>query len=37
MGSYIDTCVEVDGQWLIKEKIIDPWNSETAPVAGKEP
>jgi hypothetical protein len=32
MGSYVDTCVKVDGQWLIKEKIIDPWNSETAPM-----
>ena len=34
MGSYVDTCVKVDGQWLIKEKIIDPWNSETAPMVG---
>jgi hypothetical protein len=25
MGSYVDTCVKVDGTWLIKEKIIDPW------------
>ncbi len=24
MGSYVDTCVKVDGRWLIKEKIIDP-------------
>jgi hypothetical protein len=30
MGSYVDTCVKVDGQWLIQEKIIDPWNSATA-------
>ena len=30
MGSYVDTCVKVDGQWRIKEKIIDPWNSATA-------
>ena len=37
MGSYVDTCVKVDGQWLIKEKIIDPWNSETAPMVGKTP
>jgi hypothetical protein len=37
MGSYADTCVKVDGQWLIKEKIIDPWNSETAPMVGKTP
>ena len=25
MGSYADTCVKVDGKWLIKDKIIDPW------------
>jgi hypothetical protein len=31
MGSYMDTCVQVEGQWLIQEKIIDPWNSATAP------
>jgi SnoaL-like domain len=31
MGSYIDTCVKVNGHWRIKEKIIDPWNSNTAP------
>ena len=34
MGSYVDTCVKVDGTWLIKEKIIDPWNNETAPIVG---
>jgi hypothetical protein len=34
MGSYVDTCVNVGGQWLIQEKIIDAWNSETAPMAG---
>ncbi len=34
MGSYVDTCVKVDGQWLIKEKLIDPWNSTTAPMVG---
>jgi SnoaL-like protein len=33
MGSYTDTCVKVDGHWRIKEKIIDPWNSATAPIA----
>jgi hypothetical protein len=37
MGSYLDTCVKVDGRWLIKEKIIDPWNSETAPLVGATP
>jgi hypothetical protein len=37
MGSYVDTCVKVDGRWLIKEKIIDPWNSATAPVVGQTP
>jgi hypothetical protein len=35
MGSYVDTCVKVDGQWLIKEKSIDPWNSATAPMVGR--
>jgi hypothetical protein len=34
MGSYVDTCVKVADQWRIKEKIIDPWNSATAPLAG---
>jgi hypothetical protein len=34
MGSYVDTCVKVNGQWRIKEKIIDPWNSASAPMAG---
>jgi hypothetical protein len=34
MGSYVDTCVKVAGQWRIKEKLIDPWNSVTAPMAG---
>jgi hypothetical protein len=34
MGSYLDTCVKVDGQWRIKEKRIDPWNSASAPTAG---
>jgi hypothetical protein len=37
MGSYRDTCVRVGGQWLIKEKIIDPWNSATAPMVGPLP
>jgi hypothetical protein len=37
MGSYVDTCVQVDGQWRIKEKIIDPWNSATAPMVGHLP
>ncbi len=37
MGSYVDTCVKVHGQWRIKEKIIAPWNSATAPVAGQTP
>ena len=37
MGSYVDTCVKVHGKWLIKEKIIDPWNSETAPLVGTTP
>jgi hypothetical protein len=34
MGSYVDTCVKVNNQWRIKEKIIDPWNSGSAPIAG---
>jgi hypothetical protein len=37
MGSYVDTCVKVHGKWLIKEKIIDPWNSDTAPIVGIMP
>lgn len=35
MGSYRDTCVKVQGQWRIQEKIIEPWNSATAPMAGQ--
>jgi hypothetical protein len=31
LGRYLDTCVKVDGRWLIREKIIDPWNNETVP------
>ena len=27
-GSYRDTCVHINGVWLIKEKRIDPWKSE---------
>jgi hypothetical protein len=34
MGSYVDTCVKVNGRWLIKEKIIEPWNSASAPLVG---
>ncbi|HSF30187.1 MAG TPA: nuclear transport factor 2 family protein [Candidatus Tectomicrobia bacterium] len=34
MGSYVDTCVKVAGRWRIQEKIIDPWNSATAPMVG---
>jgi hypothetical protein len=34
MGSYVDTCVKVDGQWRIQAKIINPWNSATAPMVG---
>jgi hypothetical protein len=29
LGRYIDTLVRVDGAWLIREKIIDPWNDRT--------
>ena len=29
LGRYIDTCVKVDGGWLIKKKQIDPWNQDT--------
>jgi len=36
LGRYIDTCVRVDGRWLIKEKLIDPWNNETV-LAAKAP
>jgi hypothetical protein len=31
------SAVKEDGQRGIKEKIIDPWNSETAPMVGKTP
>ena len=34
MGSYVDTCVKVDGRWRIQEKIIAPWNSASAPMVG---
>lgn len=27
-GSYRDTCVRINGAWLIQEKRIDPWRSE---------
>ena len=27
-GSYRDTCININGVWLIKEKHIDPWKSE---------
>lgn len=33
LGRYIDTCVKVDGRWLIQEKLIDPWNNETVQLA----
>jgi SnoaL-like domain len=26
LGTYVDTCVKVDGRWLIKEKLIENWN-----------
>jgi hypothetical protein len=35
LGRYIDTCVKVDGHWLIREKLIDPWNNETVQMVGK--
>ena len=28
-GRYRDTCVNVNGTWMIQEKVIDPWNRET--------
>jgi hypothetical protein len=34
MGSYVDTCVKVNGRWRIQEKRIDPRNSATAPTVG---
>ncbi|MGH8066733.1 MAG: nuclear transport factor 2 family protein [Candidatus Entotheonellia bacterium] len=37
MGRYVDTCVQVNGHWRIKEKIIEPWNSATAPMVGHLP
>jgi hypothetical protein len=32
LGLYTDTVVKVKGEWKIREKVIDPWNSETAPM-----
>jgi hypothetical protein len=32
IGVYRDTVVRVKGKWLIKEKVIDSWNSETTPM-----
>ena len=29
LGSYRDTVVQLDGRWLVREKVIDPWNAET--------
>jgi hypothetical protein len=34
LGSYRDTCVNVQGRWLIAEKIIDPWNGTSVPTGG---
>jgi hypothetical protein len=34
LGSYRDTCVKVDGAWLIREKIIDPWSGSKVPTGG---
>ncbi len=31
-GYYLDTCVQADGEWLIKEKQIKGWDNETAPL-----
>ncbi len=35
LGYYRDTCVQVEGQWRFKKKIIARWDSETAPMVGK--
>jgi hypothetical protein len=32
IGVYTDTVVKVKGAWLIREKVIDSWNSETTPM-----
>ena len=37
LGYYRDTCVQVDGQWRFKTKIIARWDSETAPMVVKTP
>ncbi len=34
IGCYRDTMVKVDGNWLIKHKIIDPWNAATIQEVG---
>ncbi|HEX5369330.1 MAG TPA: nuclear transport factor 2 family protein [Dehalococcoidia bacterium] len=35
LGRYTDTCVKVDGEWRIREKVIDAWNNETVQMIGK--
>ncbi|MGE0056516.1 MAG: nuclear transport factor 2 family protein [Dehalococcoidia bacterium] len=32
IGVYTDTVVRHKGEWLIREKLIDSWNSETTPM-----
>jgi hypothetical protein len=32
LGLYTDTVVKVKGEWRIKDRVIDPWNSDTAPM-----
>ena len=31
IGVYRDTCVKIDGRWLIRQKIIDPWSGDGVP------
>ena len=34
MGYYLDTFAQQDGEWLFEEKLILPWDNQTAPTVG---
>ena len=36
-GIVVGSWVKVDGRWLMREKLIDPWNSDTVSAAGIKP
>jgi hypothetical protein len=37
LGSYVDICGKVEGQWRVTEKISAPWNSASAAMIGHLP